>query len=182
MRNENLALESGNAAQSPRFEPLRLGSVQERGGGIVGLHPASEPLLSAAWVNSVKSSRAVLSLIRAPRGVFIPFSPPVFFRSPLTRPPLAHWPPGEARGYEGIRADHLLPLNSCFCLGALSHSRIKVAMVFYFKSVFKPNISVDPQPAFVSFRFSSLAFTQINHIKIPCLEGDKHNVYLESEL
>lgn len=47
VRQENLA--EGNAAQSPRFWLLPLGSLLELGGGIVDLGPVSEPLLAVAW-------------------------------------------------------------------------------------------------------------------------------------
>lgn len=72
VRNENLAL--GNAAQSPGLGLLPLGSPQKLGGGIVGLGPASELVLAVAWV----SSEGCAAACRAARGVFIPFSPPLF--------------------------------------------------------------------------------------------------------
>lgn len=108
VRNENLAL--GNAAQSPGLGRLPLGSPQMLGGGIVGLGPASELLLAVAWV----SSEGCAAACRATRGVFIPFSPPLF-QFTTQRASLAiglQLSPGGTR--EPVPPASL-PQKSCFC-------------------------------------------------------------------
>lgn len=63
----------------------------------MGLGPAPEPLLAVAGRFRQKD-RAVL-----PRGVFVPFSPPLSQFS-AREAALAHWPPGEPLGDEGTGA------------------------------------------------------------------------------
>lgn len=47
--NENLVLRVGMLLRLPVFGSLHLGSARERGGGIAGVGPASEPLLTVAF-------------------------------------------------------------------------------------------------------------------------------------
>ena len=122
VKNENLAL--GNAAQSPGFGLLPLGSPLELGGGIVNLGPASEPLPAVAWVSSVKRWRAVPPPV-VPCEVYLSLSPRPSFSSPLTRP---SWPtglqvsPGDPRKPV---ATALLPQKSCFRLAGRTPFRLE---------------------------------------------------------
>lgn len=113
VRQENLA--EGNAAQSPGFWLLPLGSPLELGGGIVDLGPVSEPLLVVAWSVPSKGGGPCHRLsCRA--SLFILFSPPLF-QFTAYPPSLAHWPPGETRGCERTFAHGLTTSEELFSSG-----------------------------------------------------------------
>lgn len=101
--NENLVLRVGMLLRFPVFGSLHLGSARERGGGIVGLGPASEPLLTVAFESVGQKVQGCAAARGAPRDVFAPLTPPLF-QFYCHKASLAHWPPGEPPRSEGTCA------------------------------------------------------------------------------